>query len=227
MAMSAAKRPLPTTKRRSSRTRRSDETKRKFFVGALMVALACPRLVQAAHALGGQCNGLDDLGVAGAAADVAGDGLDDLRARRRGIAGQQRMRGEDHRRRAIAALHAVGLAERVLNGRELARPRRHALDGGDGIAVGLHREHQARAHRRAVDEHGAGTADAVLAAGMRAGEQQPFAQAVEQARARLDLDRVRLSIHAEFNAHARPGFRPLDRHPLSRARRGFTATRRR
>ena len=42
MAMSAAKRPLPTTKRRSSRTRRSDETKRKLFVGALMSrSLAC------------------------------------------------------------------------------------------------------------------------------------------------------------------------------------------
>ena len=69
-----------------------------------------------AHALGGERDGLDDLRIAGAAADVAGDRLDDLLARRRRILRQQRVRGEDHRRRAIAALHAVGLAERVLQG---------------------------------------------------------------------------------------------------------------
>ena len=129
------------------------------------------RLVQAAHALGGERDRLDDLRIAGAAADVAGDRLDDLLARRRGFFDEQRVRGEDHRRRAIAALHAVGFAERILHGRQLARPRRQPLDGGDGIAVGLHREHQAGAHRRAVDQHRAGAADAVLAAGMRAGEQ--------------------------------------------------------
>ena len=36
-------------------------------------------------------------------------------------------------------------------------------------AVGLHREHQAGAHRLAVQQHGAGAADAVLAADVRAG----------------------------------------------------------
>ena len=167
------------------------------------MALLAGRL-QAAHALGGERDRLDDLRIAGAAADVGGNGFDDVLARRRGIVGQQRMGGEDHRRRAIAALHAVGLAECVLNGRELARPGRQALDGGDGVSVGLHREHQAGAHRRAVDQHGAGAADAVLAAGMRAGQQQLVAQAVEQARARLDLDRACFSVDGQFNAHARP-----------------------
>ena len=74
--------------------------------------------------------------------------------------------------RAVAALHAVGLAERVLDHAELARRGRQPLDGGDGVAVGLHREHQAGAHRLAVDQHRAGAADAVLAAGMGAGEQR-------------------------------------------------------
>ncbi len=174
---------------RGGRSRRSGSVcrLRRAHVGWL----CCRRAVAAAHALGGERDRLDDLGVAGAAADVAGDRLDDLGARRSGIAREQRVRGQDHRRRAVAALHAVRLAERILHGRELARPGRHALDGGDGVAVGLHREHQAGAHRRAVDQHGAGAAHAVLAAGMRAGEPQPLAQAIEQARARLDLDRVR------------------------------------
>ena len=48
-------------------------------------AQAARRLVEAAHALGGERDRLDDLRVAGAAADVAGDGLDDLVARRRGL----------------------------------------------------------------------------------------------------------------------------------------------
>ena len=51
--ISAAKLPLPTTKRRSSRTRRSDETKRNF-PGALMAASAgwfWPRMRSAASAI--------------------------------------------------------------------------------------------------------------------------------------------------------------------------------
>ena len=71
--------------------------------------------VGAAHALGGERDGFDDLRVAGAAADIAGDRVDDLLARRLRIVGEQRMRGEDHGRRAIAALHAVRFAERVLD----------------------------------------------------------------------------------------------------------------
>ena len=38
---------------------------------------------------------------------------------------------------------------------------------------GLHREHQARAHRLAVELHGARAADAVLAADVGAGQPEP------------------------------------------------------
>ncbi len=166
--------------------------------------------VHAAHALGGERDRLHDLRVAGTATDVTGDRFNDLRAGGRRISGEQGVRGEDHRGRAVAALHAVGLAEGVLHGRELARSRRQPLDRGDGIAVGLHREHQAGAHRRAVDQHGAGTAHPVLAAGMGAVEEEPIPQAIEQAHARLDLDRVWRAIDVQLNAHLQPG--PLHRH---------------
>ena len=43
----------------------------------------------------------------------------------------------------------------------------------------------------------------MLAAGMRAGEQELVAQAVEQARARLDLDRVLYLVDVELDLHAR------------------------
>ena len=65
------------------------------------------------------------------------------------------------------------------------------FDGADLSAVGLHREHQAGAHRLAVDQHGAGAAHAVLAADMRAGLPAILADRIGQRAARLDLDRVR------------------------------------
>ena len=67
---------------------------------------------------------------------------------------------------------------------------RQALDGADLFAVRLYREHQARAHRLAVDEHRAGAADAVLAADMRAGLTAILANRVGQRAARLDANGV-------------------------------------
>ena len=55
------------------------------------------------------------------------------------------------------------------------------------MSVGLHREHQAGAHRLAVEEDRAGAADAVLAADVRAGQAELVAQEVAQQQARLDL----------------------------------------
>src|SRR5450432_1919428 len=155
--MSAAKRPFPTTKRRSSRTRRSVETKRNGFSGALMSMLSWTglRLVVTAHAFGRERDCLDDLRIACAAADVAGNRLDDVLARRRWIFEQHCVGREDHGRSAITALHAVRLAKRVLEWREFARAGREAFDGRDRIAIGLHREHQTRTHRDAVKQHGA------------------------------------------------------------------------
>ena len=50
------------------------------------------------------------------------------------------------------------------------RRRRQPLDRGDLGCRGLDREHQARAHRPAVEEHRARAADAVLAAEVRPGQ---------------------------------------------------------
>ena len=66
-------------------------------------------------------------------------------------------------------------------------------------AVRLHREHQARAHRRAVDDHRAGAADAMLAADMRAGLAAILADRVGQRLARLDADGVVAAIDGEGN----------------------------
>jgi hypothetical protein len=79
------------------------------------------------------------------------------------------------------------------------------LDSAHPRTLGLRREHQAGAHRLVVDQHGAGTADAVLAAEMRAGEATILAQCVGQGAPRLDADRALITVHRErdvlFIAH--------------------------
>ena len=72
----------------------------------------------------------------------------------------------------------------------MSRIARKTFDCRDLAAVRLHGEHEARAHGASVAEHGACAAYAMLAAGMRPCQQQALAQTVEQAHARLDVERV-------------------------------------
>src|SRR5579862_7094860 len=60
-----------------------------------------------------------------------------------------------------------------------------ALDGLDASALGLDRQHQARADEATVDDDAAGPAVARAAAFLRAGEAELVAQRVEQRRARI------------------------------------------
>src|SRR5713226_8731872 len=88
------------------------------------------------------------------------------------------------------------------------------LDSAHPGTLGLHREHQAGAHRLVVDQHGAGAADAVLTAEMRAGEAAILAQCVGQAAPRLDADHALNTVYRErdvlFTAHCAS-------HPASRS----------
>src|SRR5215213_9593530 len=69
----------------------------------------------------GEGDSVDDELVAGAAAEVAGDGALDLVARRRGVALQQVQRRHQHTRRTVAALQRVRLVEGLLERVEDAR----------------------------------------------------------------------------------------------------------
>ncbi len=120
-------------------------------------------------------------------------------ARRRSFSpAQQVLRGREHAGRAVAALQGVALLERRLQVGDLAGIRQ-AFDGLDLGAVALHRQHQAAAHDLAVHPHGAGAADAVLAADMAAGERQILAQEIDQRLARLDALGDRLAVDGEGN----------------------------
>src|SRR5204862_2405445 len=100
-------------------------------------------------------------------------------------------------RRAEAALEAVAFPEGLLQRMELLRSGRLPFDGGEGMAVRLHGEHDARAHRLAVEEHRAGAAHAVLAADVSAGQVQLVAQEVREQQAGLDLALVGAAVDGD------------------------------
>ena len=112
-------------------------------------------------------NGLDDVVVAGAAAEVPLEPFADRLLARRVPVLDQRDRRHHHPRRAVAALERVVVVERLLHGMQLA-VRRETLDRRDLRAVGLDAEHRARLRRGAVDEHRAGAARRRVAADVRA-----------------------------------------------------------
>src|SRR3954454_4821014 len=114
-------------------------------------------------------DGLDDVHVAGAAADLAGDRPADLLFRRVRVLREERARRQHHPGRAEPALEAVLLLEPLLE-RVQAAGGSEALDGRDLAAVRLDGEVGAGLDRRAVDEHGAGAASRRVAADVDAGQ---------------------------------------------------------
>src|SRR6186713_53094 len=85
--------------------------------------------------VGRELDGLDDVDVAGAAAEVPRDGLADLELAGLAVLLQQRAGGEHHARSAEAALQAVFLPEALLHRVQLAALLR-PLDGGEAAPVG-------------------------------------------------------------------------------------------
>src|SRR5712671_1013154 len=152
-------------------------------------------------------DGLDDVRVPGAAAEVAADRLADVRFAGLLVPRQQRAPGHHHPRRAVAALQAVLLPERFLDGVELA-VLLQALHGADVRAVGLYRQHRARLHRLAVQEHRAGAAVGGVAADVRPGQPQILAEQMDQEQPRLDVDSMTRAVHPQFDVMPGHGHRP-------------------
>src|SRR5882757_180113 len=125
-----------------------------------LVRVPPPRYVHLAKPLRRQLDCLDDLAVAGTATDVAGDCFYDILSRRTIVPFEKRVRRQDHPGRTKSALKPVGFAECILHDAELARRDRDPLDRRDGVPICLHREHQTGAHRLAVEQNRARTADA-------------------------------------------------------------------
>src|ERR1700716_4174020 len=141
--------------------------------------------------------GVDDALIAGAAAQIARDRDPHLLLGRIGIVAQEFDQRRQHAGRAETALQAVVVAEGLLQRVQLGIAHRDALDRGDLVAVGLHRQHQAGARRLAVEQDRAGAAYAVLAAKMRAGEPEIMPDKIRQGDADLDLLLVTLAVDGQ------------------------------
>src|SRR5712691_941357 len=105
------------------------------------------------HVLGCILDSLDNVLVAGAAADIAFETCTNLFFSRVGIVFEQVIRGHNHARRAEAALQPVLLPEAFLDRMETSL-RGQPLDGGDFSAIGLNCQYGTCFHRLAVEEDG-------------------------------------------------------------------------
>ena len=125
-----------------------------------------------------QQDAVDDLHVAGAAADIVADGEGSLLTGGVGVHVQQALGGDDHARDAEATLHRPRLAEG--EGVDLLFPVRQALHGENGLALQLVRLRDAGLGGLAVDEHVARAAGALAAPVLHGGQAQLVPQETDE-----------------------------------------------
>ena len=89
---------------------------------------------------------------------------------------------------------------------EVVAGRRHPFDGRHLVTVSLGGEHEAGTHGETVEEHGAGSAHAVLTADMRARQVEILTQEVGERRAQVHVSFVVLAIdvYPDGPLHAGP-----------------------
>ena len=155
------------------------------------------------HLLRGQLDGFEYLHVPGASAEVATKRLFDFGTVRIGVFLQQRLGDEENSRRAVAALRCAEVGERRLQGMKPAGFG-HTFDGRDVLAFEFGRQEQAGKSRLPVDQHGAGSAFADLAAVLRAEETEVFAQDLQQRPARNRCDLPCFTVDRESQELFRP-----------------------
>ena len=152
------------------------------------------------HRLGAGGDRVDDVLVAGAAAEIAFELFaDDVVGEVVALAMDQIDRGHDHAGGAEAALQAVMLAEGFLHRMQRRAVGGQALDGLDLVAVGHDRERGAGLHRLAVEMHDAGAALRGVAADMGARQPQIFAQELDQQGAGVDIGVDGVAVHDQGN----------------------------
>src|SRR5262245_58045409 len=145
-------------------------------------------------------DGLEDPLVPRAAAEVPGEALPDVLDGPELPCRDERLRGEEHARRAEAALESRVARERVLEPGELLALR-EAFDRQDITAVRVGGQRAARTHRSSVEKNRARSADLHLAGALRAGQAEPVAEQVEEQLTGLDRERARAAVDANRDLH--------------------------
>src|SRR5215218_7580634 len=145
-----------------------------------------------------ELDGLHDVLVARAAAQVPFQALPYLLLCRVRILLEQADGGHDHARCSVAALQNVRLVEGLLH-RMPHTVLRDAPDGGDLVPVSLHRQDRARLDRLPVDVDRAGPATGRVASRMYAPDPQVLSEMVKQEQPRLYLSHVGLSVYSHLD----------------------------
>src|SRR5207302_7075682 len=132
-------------------------------------------------------DGLENLLIAGAAAQIARQGFTNLIARRVRMLVEQRLGRDEQPRRAVPALRRAEVGEGVLQ-RMKASVGGEPFDRCDAPAVALEAEHEAREHGPIVEQDGARAALAELAAVLGPAQVQIFTKDLEQRLVRRERD---------------------------------------
>ncbi len=153
----------------------------------------------AAQKTPGQLDGLDDLYVTGAPAQVAAKSLFDVIDRGIRVCVQQRLSGHDHPGRAEPALDRTGQNKSFLDEVRVVR-RAQPLHRDDIGIFQVGHPRQAGTHGLAVHHHGAGAALALAVAGLLgSGQPQVFPQHVQQNGFRIDDQLAICPVHTQSN----------------------------
>ena len=150
----------------------------------------------------GVAHGLDDVLIAGAPTQVAGECVANLFVAElvplaHGF--QERLEAHQKAGGTEATLQCMLSAEGVLQRVELTGLRREALDRPQFRSMNLNSEEQAGADRFAVEPHRAGPAGAVLTADVRAGQTQVVAEEVAEQRPWLNGGGPALSVDGQLD----------------------------
>ena len=158
---------------------------------------------------------VDDVLIAGAAAEVAVQPVANLLLARLWIVGQQVDRRQDHAGRAVAALQSMFLPEPFLQRMELPGLR-EPLDRRYVRAIRLDRKEGARLRAPSIHEHRTGPALTGVAPDVHAGQIELLPQKMHQQQPRLHLCRPPLPVHRD--RYARHGATILPRRPCASSR---------
>src|SRR5438552_2591082 len=157
-------------------------------------------VMSAPSGLGGHVDRFAHLLEGAAAADI-GDARVDVGVGRLRLRLEERRHRHDHSGLAIAALRHVVIDPRLLHlVQDFARGQ--AFDRGDLAVAHCADRYGARAHRDAVDVHGAGAALRDAAAVLGAGEADLLADHPQQGRGRIDVDLVGLAVDCQAHCYS-------------------------
>jgi hypothetical protein len=125
-------------------------------------------------------DGLDDVVISGATAEIAGDAPADLFLRRVVVVLEELYATHDHARGAESTVKTMVFLEAVLEWVERSSLGGKSLDGGEAVPIGLNGQHGATFDALAIQQDGAGTAAAGIASDVGTGHVEDLADHVHK-----------------------------------------------